>query len=303
LKAIENARHPPKSVTKKLEKQLQALNASQSELRQALKTKNKELSNNKKELSSMKKQMSSKESASNNAVAKLQKSIQSLTESQSRLKQELTAKNKELSAKSKQAANLEKQMSKLTKTADNDSKKIGKQIEQLNQTKSRLSDELKDLDKQSKEKNKELAAKNAQLSSLEKEDAKLKQKVEQKLEKLTKIKKAPAEVVAETLPEENIAEKKAAINNSLNEYVLSKYPKFPKDAANRIELERFLARLLQEKHQNFTISQILTLMINLYQEADEKRDKIMVEIKRWVDDDSFVGKTSSKEGVTRYKLM
>jgi predicted nucleic acid-binding Zn-ribbon protein len=120
---------------------------------------------------------------------------------------------------------------------------------------------------------------------------------------LTLAQEKPAIRVDEQLITEKAALKTMS-SEKFRQYVMSKFPQFPaKKTHPRIELERFIARLLQEKNASFTVSEILTMIVSVYQEADSMRGALSVEIKKWIEDDAFVRVQSQKRGVRRYKIM
>ncbi len=92
-----------------------------------------------------------------------------------------------------------------------------------------------------------------------------------------------------------------ALNNT--ELLTKQFATFPQnDKDQRIALQRYVARLLQDQTSYFTISQVLTTLISTYDQADQMRTALSQEIKKWVDDDPYVVCISKNGTVTKYQL-
>ena len=94
----------------------------------------------------------------------------------------------------------------------------------------------------------------------------------------------------------------SSLVSPLQNQLLKSNPRFPEqDKKLRITLERRAARLLQDEQGYFTISQLLTTLITVYPQADTLRDKLSMEIKHWIDDDSYITK-QTRGVVTQYTI-
>lgn len=106
-------------------------------------------------------------------------------------------------------------------------------------------------------------------------------------------------VQEETLTEEVSEENKKELASNLKK----KYPTLPEELSMRIELERFVARMIQTEKKKFSISQILSSIIKNYPIADSIRNKISTELKKWISEDPFIRQVSVENGVRYYKII
>jgi len=81
------------------------------------------------------------------------------------------------------------------------------------------------------------------------------------------------------------------------------FPEFPlKNKQQRVQLQRLAARFIQDQEQSFSISKVLSLLTQAYENADQMRDTLSVEIKSWVDSDPYVIRTAKAGGANHYKI-
>jgi hypothetical protein len=145
-----------------------------------------------------------------------------------------------------------------------------------------------------------LEALNNTISDLKKKHKEEIKKISKKRKKESFLKNIFPKPVREApqLEEPKIDSKKDLATN-----LKKRYPVLPKDLSKRIELERFIARMIQTEKKKFSISQILSSVIKNYPSADSKRSKINTELKKWISEDPFVRQESVVNSVQYYKII
>jgi hypothetical protein len=142
----------------------------------------------------------------------------------------------------------------------------------------------------------ELKRENKRLRKIKENNTTKTQEIVSLWAKITKKTKNPAE---EELTQEMSIENKQSLEESLKK----RYPQLPEEPSNRVELERFIARLIQQEKKKFSISQILSSIIKNYPIADPIRNKISTELKKWISEDQFIRQVCVNEGVKYYKII
>jgi hypothetical protein len=85
--------------------------------------------------------------------------------------------------------------------------------------------------------------------------------------------------------------------------IKKRYEKLPSDYNERTEMQRYVARKVQEQKGLFSIADVLSVLSQVYDGADKQRVKLLEEVKRWATEDSFTKPVKVVDGVTYYKLM
>jgi predicted RNase H-like nuclease (RuvC/YqgF family) len=88
--------------------------------------------------------------------------------------------------------------------------------------------------------------------------------------------------------------------------IKQKYPNFPKNQLERIEIERSIARSLMKNNSGaFHVSQIIQSVENLYPKNIKPNDRITLlnEIKSWVERDPLCKSIKSKDSISKFTFI
>ncbi|MAG73298.1 hypothetical protein CL620_03220 [archaeon] len=237
------------------------------------------------------------------AVSSMKKEGSLLQNDMLSMQDTMTSHKEHLASIQTQKKKIEKELHVLTKEHSKMQKAVAvgqEENERQHKRKTHLQTEIKTVLEAHKTKEKAIQRKTKELVSLEKKASQLDDKIATKIASLKTLQTAVTTVPTPTTVLTNGAQSMQDVIAQ----VRGKYTQFPvKNKQQRVELERFVARLVQEQHSTFTTSQVLTVMVNAYVDADSKRDTLRKEITKWVENDSFVKKVANKGVATEYKLL